>query len=94
MSKFFPFLDITRHQKFSPIVAYQTFIVKPCYNCFMGRNHFSRAGGPYFINDGFSKHDHSHEDPNHNELDKGLALYIAIGFLSLLAIISIVLVVL
>jgi hypothetical protein len=58
----------------------------------MGRNHFSRAGGPYFINDGFSQHTHSHEDPNHNELDKGLALFIAIGLLSLLAIISIVLI--
>lgn len=35
----------------------------------MGRNHFSKAGGPYFINNGFSahkehhKHDDSHTHP-------------------------------
>lgn len=27
----------------------------------MGRNHFSKHGGPYFINDGLSKHDHDHK---------------------------------
>jgi len=56
----------------------------------MGRNHFSKHGGPYFINNGISGHSHDH--PNQNELDKGLALYIGVGFLSLLAVISIVLV--
>ena len=26
------------------------------YNAYMTRNHFSKEGGPYFINNGFSKH--------------------------------------
>jgi len=26
------------------------------YNNYMTRNHFSKEGGPYFINNGFSKH--------------------------------------
>lgn len=30
----------------------------------MGRNYFSRHGGPYFINDGVSKH-HDHHTPGH-----------------------------
>lgn len=34
----------------------------------MGRNYFSKAGGPYFINDGFSKHDHDHT-PGHTHED-------------------------
>jgi len=46
----------------------------------MGRNHFSKAGGPYFINDGFSKHTHSHEDPNHIKPDRILLASILIGF--------------
>ena len=61
----------------------------------MGRNHFSRAGGPYFINDGFSHHtDHDHnEESNHQHTkpDTNLFYGLVIGFLSLLAIISIVL---
>jgi len=63
-----------------------------CYNNLMGRNYFSKAGGPYFINDGFSGH--SNDNPNQNELDKGLVLFISIGLLSLLAVISIMLIVL
>jgi hypothetical protein len=31
------------------------------YNDFMGRNYFSKHGGPYFRNDGFSRHDHDHK---------------------------------
>ena len=29
----------------------------------MGRNYFSKHGGPYFINEGVSRHDHHHDDP-------------------------------
>jgi hypothetical protein len=57
----------------------------------MGRNYFSKAGGPYFINDGFSKHTHSHEDPNHIKPDTNLFYGLTLSFLSLLAIISITL---
>jgi hypothetical protein len=62
------FFDITRHQKISHIVAYQTLYVKPCYNGFMGRNYFSKYGGPCFINDGVSQHDHNHK-PGHTHED-------------------------
>lgn len=52
----------------------------------MGRNYFSKHGGPYFINNGLSKHhDHSHDDPNHIKPDKGLFIYISIGFVLLLS---------
>jgi hypothetical protein len=40
----------------------------------MTRNHFSRHGGPYFINDGLSSHNEEDIKP-----DKGLLLSIAIG---------------
>jgi hypothetical protein len=53
----------------------------------MGRNHFSRAGGPYFINDGFSKHA---EEPA-NKPDKGFFYLILSGFVITLAAIGIVL---
>jgi hypothetical protein len=80
MSKFFPFSDITRAQKNSPILAYQTFPVKPCinpcYNIYMGRNYFSKHGGPYFINDGVSRH----ADKPYIKPDKGFFYFIAIGF--------------
>jgi hypothetical protein len=41
----------------------------------MGRNHFSQQGGPYFINDGFSKH--SDNEPI-NQLNKGFFYFMAI----------------
>jgi hypothetical protein len=60
----------------------------------MGRNHFSKAGGPYFINDGFSKHDHDHKPgSNHEDIkpDTKVLYFIAIGFGIVLAVIGIVL---
>ena len=42
----------------------------------MGRNHFSRAGGPYFINDGFSKH----AEEQSIKPDKGFFYLIVSGF--------------
>ena len=55
----------------------------------MGRNHFSKHGGPYFINDGLSKHTHSHEDPNDIKPDYA-SIFIAIGFVSIVACLLIV----
>jgi len=86
MSKFFPFFDITRHQKKSPILAYQTLPVKPyinpCYNIYMGRNYFSKHGGPYFINDGVTRH----ADKPHIKPEKDL-LYLSIaGFVIMLSV--------
>lgn len=43
----------------------------------MPRNHFSQKGGPYFINNGFSKHSHSPEDI---KPDRIVVASIIIGF--------------
>lgn len=56
----------------------------------MGRNYFSRHGGPYFINDGFSRHaDESEHD--HKDIKPGpnLIYVLPIGIVSLLLIIGI-----
>ena len=62
----------------------------------MGRNYFSKAGGPYFINNGFSKHDdHDHNESSnheHTKPDPNLFYGLSIGFLSLLVVISIALI--
>jgi hypothetical protein len=63
----------------------------------MGRNYFSKHGGPYFINSGFSQHDHSHDTPGvHKDIqtNKNLFYFIFIGFVSVLVTIGIVLTVL
>jgi hypothetical protein len=50
------------------------------YTEFMGRNHFSQQGGPYFINDGFSKHvpHHAHEEVKSSNRIYGLLAALAI----------------
>jgi hypothetical protein len=55
----------------------------------MGRNHFSKAGGPYFINDGFSSHSENQEQ---QDADQYKYILSAIGFVSLLAVIGMVVV--
>ena len=54
----------------------------------MGRNYFSKHGGPLFINNGFSGHleDHSLESNQNLKSDKALILSIAIGAILLLTI--------
>jgi hypothetical protein len=61
----------------------------------MSRDYFSRFGGPFYRNNGFSQHEHnhrpgsSHEDikpSNHTDV-------LAIALLSLLVIVSIVVIV-
>ena len=42
----------------------------------MGRNYFSKHGGPFFINDGFS----GHTEKAYVKPDKGFFYFIAIGF--------------
>ena len=47
------------------------YIYKPhirMYNIFMSPRHFSRYGGPYFINDGLSQHTDSHHDHSHTSV--------------------------
>lgn len=49
----------------------------------MTRNHFSKKGGPYFINDGFSKHDHLHKPGDtHEDIKPDIKVFITltIGF--------------
>lgn len=61
----------------------------------MGRNYFSKAGGPYFINDGFSKHSHDHKPEDEHEdikQDNMLAIYLSLGFVILLGFIGMLLV--
>jgi hypothetical protein len=59
----------------------------------MGRNYFSKHGGPYFINNGFSKHDHHHSSDSHEDIkpDKVLFFSITIGFVLILTVIVAVL---
>ena len=55
------------------------------YTGFMGRNHFSSQGGPYFINDGFSKHTPHHTPGHtHEEVKPSNPIY---GLLAVLAIV-------
>jgi hypothetical protein len=53
----------------------------------MTRNHFSKHGGPMFVNHGFSAHDHSHDDPEDIKPDKVLFFSITIGFVLMLTVI-------
>ena len=59
----------------------------------MGRNYFSKHGGPYFINNGFTSHkpDLSDEDI---QLSPNLFYGLTIGFVSTILAIGIALVVL
>ena len=54
----------------------------------MGRNHFSKAGGPYFINDGFSGHSENHSSKDQSE---GFVLFVSIGLLAILVTVSLIL---
>ena len=58
------------------------------YNNLMTRNHFSKAGGPYFINDGFSGHS---ENQKPKDPDKGFVLFVSIGLLAILVTVSLIL---
>lgn len=58
------------------------------YNEYMGRNYFSKAGGPYFINNGLSGHieHHNHDDSHtHEDMNKPIKpLYLILsGVLSI-----------
>lgn len=46
----------------------------------MTRNYFSKHGGPYFKNNGVSKHSHHHDDPHDIKPDRALFLSIVVGF--------------
>lgn len=50
----------------------------------MGRNHFSKHGGPYFINDGVTRH----AGIKPSKPDKGFFYFIVSGFVIALSIIG------
>ena len=57
----------------------------------MGRNHFSKHGGPYFINDGLSKHDHHHKPGvSHEDIKPSKTIFysIMIGFAVILTVVG------
>jgi hypothetical protein len=56
----------------------------------MGRNHFSQHGGPYFINDGFSKHNDPKPGISHDDikLSKTIFYSIMIGFAVILTVVG------
>jgi hypothetical protein len=61
----------------------------------MGRNYFSKHGGPYFINDGFTHHnDPKPEDEGFIKPDPNLFYGLTIGFVSVILVIGTLLVVL
>jgi hypothetical protein len=45
----------------------------------MGRNYFSKHGGPYFINDGLSKHSHDHNNSEDDGSERALILSVCVG---------------
>ena len=52
------------------------------YNKYMTRNHFSKHTGPYFINDGVSKHEHYHKpDEPHEDIKPDIKVFYSV-FLS------------
>ena len=45
----------------------------------MGRNYFSKHGGPYFINNGFSNHSHDHNDSEDAGSERAFILSVCVG---------------
>jgi len=74
-------------KKIARILPYQTLFVKWGYNEYMGRNYFSKHGGPYFINDGFSHHKENKPKPS-NKKDIVIFACGSIGFIGIMAMIS------
>lgn len=61
----------------------------------MGRNYFSRHGGPYFINEGVSKH-HDHHTPGHihEDIKPSNLIYGLLGILAIVLPLSMAIVIL
>jgi hypothetical protein len=45
----------------------------------MGRNYFSKHGGPYFMNNGFSKHHDHHDNSEADGSERALILSVCVG---------------
>jgi len=58
----------------------------------MGRNYFSKHGGPYFINNGFSNHhDHVVDELDTYKPDKLFVVCISIAFVGILGCLGLLL---
>lgn len=57
----------------------------------MGRNYFSKHGGPYFINDGLSRHSEPDNKPG-NKKDIITFTCISVGILGILYIVNLVII--
>ena len=78
-------------KKIARILAYQTLFVKWGYNEYMGRNYFSKHGGPYFRNDGFSHHTENNNKPN-SKKDILTFICVSLGVLGILFIVNLVII--
>ena len=58
----------------------------------MARNHFSKAGGPYFINNGFTAHKehHNHDDSHTHDSINNSFKPLDLVFLSLVPIVFVI----
>ena len=88
--KNFPRMYYDGLKKIARSLPYQTLFVKQGYNVYMGRNYFSKHGGPYFINNGFTSHS---PEPSDKDIkpDPNLFYGLTIGFVSLIIAIGITL---
>jgi hypothetical protein len=57
----------------------------------MGRNYFSKHGGPYFINDGLTRHSDTNVKPS-NKKDIATFVCLSIGMLGILFIVNMVII--
>jgi hypothetical protein len=90
---FFPEIDYEGRILFPVpnLISYQTLFVKWGYNEYMGRNYFSKHGGPYFINDGFTHH--LEEKPkSDNKKDIRTVVCLLLGTIGILFIVNLVII--
>jgi hypothetical protein len=57
----------------------------------MGRNYFSKHGGPYFVNDGFSRHSETNPKPS-NKKDIELFVCGSIAILGILFMVNLLII--
>jgi hypothetical protein len=78
-------------KKIARSLPYQTLFVKWGYNVYMGRNYFSKYGGPYFINDGFTHHTEDMPKPS-NKKDIIPMVCLSLGVIGILFIVNLVII--
>ena len=82
-------------KKIARSLPYQTLFVKWGYNEYMGRNYFSKYGGPYFINDGFTHHSQPKPEEDikpDNKKDIKKVVCLSLGVIGILFIVNLVII--